>query len=124
MEKQRKPNSEDYDSLITSDSNLGETFLTDLLPGNKYKIGKPSKDHYQYIHSHIVTCNQNDRPSNDLEKVKGAPVKVSSIITMKDGCRIAVLRPLDTEFFMESLPKLYARIDKATASSEIITLDV
>lgn len=97
--------------------------LQDLLPGKNYKIGPPSALNYQFINATIFPDEQNTGELENLLIIQGMTITVISIIRMVSGDRIAVLRHNEDQLFLQRFEKIFAQINMAVSSGEIIALD-
>ena len=96
----------------------------DLLPGNIYRIGQPSANYYQHIASFIVLEELYARESDDFNTIEGSIIKVTSIISMVNGKRVAVLRHFQDQLFLCKFEKIFVHVDMGISSREIISLDL
>lgn len=101
-----------------------EIHLKDLLPGNSYRIGKPSNMYYQYIYPAIVPDELNGEEFDDFKSIQGFIVKITSIIQMANGKRIVAMRESRDKLFLNRFEKIFAQVDMAIASREIISLNL
>lgn len=99
----------------------GELIPKDKKPsvGQFLQIGKPSKRCYEYIHHSLNHNSHTLSELQDLLKLEGAKVKIVSILKMRNGSEIAVLRQKDEKNFLKSIDKLFADINKSMKSKEL-----
>lgn len=87
--------------------------------GQQLAIGKPSKQYYEYI-NHSLNYNFLElKDFKALLKLEGIHVKIVSILNMKSGNQIAVLRRKDGRDFLKNIEKLFADLNKGLASREL-----
>lgn len=98
--------------------------LNDFAPGSIYRIGQPSKDNYQYIKPLIVPSKLTAKESDDFKAIHGLIIRVTSILRMVNGKRVAVLRHYQDQLFLGEFEKIFAQVDMSIASREIIALDL
>jgi len=98
----------------------------DLIPkdrkpfvGQFLQIGKPSKRCYEYIHHSLNHDAHTLSELQDLLKLEGIMVKIISILKMRNGSEIAVLRKKDEQNFLTTIDKLFADLSKSIESKEL-----
>ena len=90
-----------------------------LAVGSFAQIGKPSSRYYEHIYHSL---NHNAHQLSDLQallKLEGITVKVTSILKMKTGDKIAVLHKKEGGNFLANIEKLFANLDKALETKEL-----
>lgn len=98
--------------------------LNEFLPGNMYRIGQPSKDNYQYIMPFIVPDILTAKELDAFKAIHGLIIRVTSILRMVNGKRVAVLRHYQDQLFLGEFEKIFAHVDMSIASREITHLDL
>ncbi len=98
--------------------------LKDLTLGHIYKIGEPSSLHYQHISPVINSEENNISKLEDFSKIEGVMIKVTSILQMVNGNKIAVLMPYKSELILNTYEKIFAHLENSVTSSEIVSLDL
>lgn len=87
--------------------------------GQQLSIGKPSKHYYEYI-NHSLNYNSLElKDFKALLKLEGVAVRIISILKMKNGDQIAVLRKKDGNDFLKNIEKLFADLNKGLVSKEL-----
>lgn len=104
--------------------NTNKEELHDIAPGKAYRIGKPSNRYYEHIHPTLEPGQMTVSDFEGFRRIKGTIVIVTSILRMKNGDRIAVLRTYDDTFFMDEIKKIFAFIKMSLAREELIALDL
>lgn len=87
--------------------------------GQFLQIGKPSKRCYEYIHHSLNHNSHTLSELQDLLKLEGATVKIISILKMRNGSEIAVLRKKDEKNFLRGIDKLFADLNRSMKSKEL-----
>ena len=98
--------------------------LNDLSLGEIYRIGKPSDRYYESIYPVIDPDSLNAQEFEEFSAIQGFLIKVTSILRMLNGKRIAVLRHHQDEPFLNKFGKIYAHVDLGITTREIIPLDL
>jgi muramoyltetrapeptide carboxypeptidase LdcA involved in peptidoglycan recycling len=88
------------------------------------KIGKPSSRYFQFIHPSLDFDKHRLENLSNLTKNKDVIVLVTSILTMRGGKSIAVLRRLDGKLFQDNLECVFADIDDSIKSNELLDLSL
>jgi len=124
MKKERTLLFPEIESFTVASKDEYQIQLTDFLPGKIYRIGRPSTKYYQHIRPFIVPEEFSERESDDFKKILGLIVKVTSIISLVNGKRIAVLRHYEDKLLLDKFEKIFAHVQMSTISLEIIHLDL
>ena len=101
-----------------------ENLLKELCLGHLYRIALPSTLHYQYISPMVNPKEMTIGELENFNAIKGMLVKVSSIIQMVNGSKIAVLRQYQDKLILNRYDKVFALFDMSAISGEIIQLDL
>jgi len=88
------------------------------------KIGKPSNRYYQFIHPSLDFKNHQLEDLAKLRKIKDAIVTVSSILTMKGGRLVAVLRRNDGKNYQNRLERVFADVNESLRAKELLPLSL
>lgn len=124
MKKERPVLFPEFENNIALTSEKLKISLNDLTLGYIYKIGKPSSLHYQHIYPAINSEEMNINELEDFSTIQGSIVKVTSILQMASGTKIAVLMPYKAELLLNEYQKIFAHIKNSVISDEIIALDL
>ncbi|MFD0798964.1 hypothetical protein ACFQZJ_15940 [Maribacter chungangensis] len=92
----------------------------DIRPEHKLKIGKPSNRYYQYIYPSLNFEDHSLDNLNGLLDYEGFEVYVRSILKMKNGESYAVLARQGDVLFSQDMVHIYAEIQKAHESFELL----
>ncbi|MFK7811199.1 MAG: hypothetical protein AB8B59_01820 [Maribacter sp.] len=87
--------------------------------GQFLRIGRPSKRCYEYVHHSLNYSSHTLKDLQGLLKLEGTKVKIISILKMRNGSEVAVLRKNDEKNFFKSIDKLFADLHKGIASKEL-----
>jgi len=110
------------DPLIYFPNSADNTNEKTAKVGQLLAIGAPSKKYYEYINQSL---NYNSLAINDFKillKLEGVHVKIISIMNMKNGNLIAVVRKKDGSNFLNNIEKLFTDLNKAIASKELTVI--
>ena len=124
MKKERPVLFPEFENSIALTSEKLKISLNDLTLGHSYKIGKPSSLHYQHVYPTINSEEMSINEHEDFSTIQGSIVKVTSILQMANGTKIAVLMPYKAELLLNEYQKIFAHIENSVISDEIIALDL
>jgi len=124
MEKERIVYFSEHENSTKGFGKVDKIELSLFSPGKIYRMGIPSDVHYRHIYPNI-DCNILDTTEMEhLNLIQGSIITVTSIIRMVNGKRIAVLRHFEERPFLDRFDKIFADVDMAVASREIIPVDL
>jgi len=124
MKKERFALFPEIESFNLTSNEKYQPQLNDFSPGSIYRIGQPSKDNYQHIKPCILPNTLTAKESDDFKAIHGLIIRVTSILRMVNGKRVAVLRHYQDQLFLGKFEKIFAYVDMSIASREIIPLDL
>ena len=100
-----------------------ETTLVEIIPGKTYRIGPPSTIYYTSINTVPVFDNGIPLKRESFSALQGVKVSVNSVLKMKNGNSIAVLRHHNDSLFLGLYEKIYVFVKNALNSNEILALE-
>ena len=100
-----------------------QTTPMEIIPGKTYRIGPPSAIYYISINTVPVFDNGILLKRESFSALQGVKVRVNSVLKMKNGNNIAVLRHHNGSLFLGLYEKFYVFVKNALNSNEILPLE-
>ncbi|MGC1515349.1 MAG: hypothetical protein WA810_07205 [Maribacter sp.] len=108
------------DLIVTTDPPKPDPYQKELLLGATYVIGQASSAYYRYVSPVMFPRNMSPQALQNFMPIEGALTIVTSILQMRNGENIAVLRPLNDRPFLKKFHKLFVLADKALSTHELL----
>ncbi len=109
-------------TLFSSDKTADEKVT--VRPGNFLKIRKPSNRYYKAVYHSLKFGEHQLGQLQKLSQVTYEIVRVVSVLRMKNGTSLAVLRKPDETPFYGQVLKLFADIEEGVACKELVPISL